>query len=226
MSSPSDNGTVSSSGRSSPDDPQSSFQRRASTPAQSFLPPRFWSHSSSSGGGGNSNSNTNSNSMNSYYDSTGGFSSLPRRTSFGTTFSNGGRLSALSALGMSPSSNPALYGFSSSSGSALNQDGGQNRQPQPPQPQRKDPSGGGGVAGSEGNSARRDLSPSSLLQSRMGHPLMRANNDSAIVTTPDATPTPSMPSSPVQKPRKRSVCLLPGPDGLCVESRGRRRSEA
>lgn len=46
------------------------------------------------------------------------------------------------------------------------------------------------------------------------------------LSSADSTPAPSMPSSPVQKPQKTRTVYLPGPDGICVESRPRRRSDA
>jgi hypothetical protein len=198
MSSPSDN---ISSGRSSPDDGvggmSNGIPRRSSTPAQSFLPPRFWATQPSY-------------QQSNYSDAAGG--SVPRRTSFGTTFSNGGRLSALSALGMSPHNNPALYGYPNT------------KQQQQPQSQQSFFGGGSDVQ------RKRTLSPAAIPQlERIQQGSLNRNNssnDHAVITSAESTPTPSMPSSPVQKPQKRSVCLLPGPDGLCVESRGRRRSEA
>lgn len=209
MSSPSDNSTMSSSGRSSPDDGvgnsmNSSFPRRSSTPAQSFLPPRFWAQPSSS-------------------DTL----SYPRRTSFGTSFSNGGRLSALSALGMSSHTNPALYGYTSNNNFTSNNNNnnitGNNNNSRPGTLQQQQPH-----SFHAGNGSRtRDLSPSNLNQ-RMKSPLARGGNfdNHSISTSAELTPTPSVPSSPIQKPQKRMVSILPGPDGLCVESRGRRRSEA
>lgn len=210
MSSPSDNSTMSSSGRSSPDDGvsnsmNSSFPRRSSTPAQSFLAPRFWAQPSSS----------SSSSSGTHHDT----SSFPRRTSFGTTFSNGGRLSALSALGMSPHTNPALYGFPNTNTTSNSNNTGNNTRPGTLQQQQQQQSRDG--------SQSRDLSPANSNQ-RIKSPFARGGNfdNHALSTSADSTPTPSVPSSPIQRSQKRTVSILPGPDGLCVESRGRRRSEA
>lgn len=208
MSSASDNGTFSSSGRSTPDDGRNSNNaaRRSSTPAQAFLTPRFWA---------NNQGNSNVPAQPAHANEASPFNSLPRRTSFGMAFGNGGRLSALSALGMSPSNNPALYGYPSTSRPPLQSSVSgpypmQQHQPHVP-------------VSTRGSSQDRDVSPSSMAAQQTAR--MRTLNESAVAT-PDSTPTPSVPSSPVQKPQKRSVCYLPGPDGLYVESRGRRRSEA
>lgn len=163
------------------------------------------------------NSNNSGSTTHNTYDQSGGLGSLPRRTSFGTAFSNGGRLSALSALGLGPSGNPALYGLSNNTNS--NQESSRSRQQSNPGPQKSS------LNSTSSYSGGREGSPSGLppLAPQRSRTLFNAGT---LVATPEGTPTPSMPSSPVQKPRKRSVCLLPGPDGLCVEARSRRGSQA
>ena len=64
------------------------------------------------------------------------------------------------------------------------------------------------------------------LKSKSSFGTLPGLQESAISTSTDSTPAPSMPSSPVQKPQKTRTVYLPGPDGICVESRSRRRSEA
>lgn len=166
---------TSSSGRSTPDMghqqqslPQTgsfaSFPRRSSTPAHSFLPPTFWpSHHNLSASKDHGEAGPPA------------FFSIPRRTSFGAALGGGSRFSALSTLGMGPST-----------------------------PIHTNPT---------------DPHKPPLTKAHTTH------GESAVASA-DSTPIPSAPSSPAAKQRrKRSICYLPGPDGLCVESRGGRRSE-
>lgn len=214
--------------------------RRSSTPAASFIPPRFWhaagytqnmptqndqkpgSSSSSSSSSQQtpslqraSTSSATLTSGNKLYQSNShsgdtnqnngspmqqsGFMGLPRRTSFGSVL-GGNRLTAFTALGMG-----AGAGMGSQGGNA-------NKKVQ-----------------QHGQTSTDSVDSMGLKsKSSMGSmgTLSGVHESSAISTSADSTPAPSMPSSPVQKPQKTRTVYLPGPDGICVENRARRRSEA
>jgi hypothetical protein len=76
-----------------------------------------------------------------------------------------------------------------------------------------------------GSAISDDLSP-------LGGPGdLRKKPSTSYFSTPDqkqdvgsaeSTPAPSLPASPVQKPQRSRTVYLPGPDGICVETRARK----
>ncbi|PWN91613.1 hypothetical protein FA10DRAFT_265463 [Acaromyces ingoldii] len=177
---------------------QQQWKRRSSTPTSSFLAPQFWKAAAQG---------AQSPQPHDAAGAGGGFASLPRRTSFGTAFGagGGGRLSALSALGMSPSS------FSTSLHQVPEWQLQKSHMQQ--QQQQQQPSS----------------ASSSFSDSNVGSGGKIQQSDAVRSGSSTPTPAASQPTSPAPTPKtqaRRNVCYLPGPDGLCVESRNRRRSEA
>jgi hypothetical protein len=195
--------------------------RRSSTPAASFIPPRFWQAAGYTQNIPNQNEQTATSSSsqqppplqrssissdtltsgnklhqsNSHSGETyqqHGFMNLPRRTSFGTVL-GGNRLTAFTALGLGSGAN--------SQGNSINRT-------------------------SQQSNTSTDSVNSMGLKSKSSFGTLPGLQESAISTSADSTPAPSLPSSPVQKPQKTRTVFLPGPDGMCVENRARRKSEA
>lgn len=212
--------------------------RRSSTPTTSFLPPRFWQNSSQpivehaidpsdavgerktfsgnaddlkSGGrlrqtglASTSAEGTSSSAVSTAQTTAPSpfGSHVPRRTSFGTALSSGGRFTPFTAFGFSPGS--PLW-------SSSQRGGGANLQ-------------GSAVADdyvSAGGGDLRKQSSSNYLGSPRQDPIAGGSFASA-----DSTPAPSLPASPVQKPQRSRTVYLPGPDGICVETRVKKRPEA
>ncbi|CEH12810.1 hypothetical protein CBOM_00772 [Ceraceosorus bombacis] len=189
-------------------------QRRGSAPASAFLAPRFWNAATSTGGapggimsyahGAYGTSPNSSGHHHHHHQQAPGsaFDGVPRRTSFGHSLT-GGRLSALAALGMAPMQSPPIQ--SSGLPPATSKPRGTATFPE----QKMSSSS------SSSSSATEVLPPSSASSTPISSPALKSTKSTTDVPTANAA-----------NRRKDRVFFLPGPDGLCVESRRRRPSEA
>ncbi|PWN45771.1 hypothetical protein IE81DRAFT_126006 [Ceraceosorus guamensis] len=191
-------------------------QRRGSAPASAFLAPRFWNAATSTGGapggimsyahgayGTSPNSSGHHHHHHHHHQQAPGatfdVNGVPRRTSFGHSLT-GGRLSALAALGMAPMQSPPIQ--SSGLPPATSKPRGTAASPE-----RK--------MSSSSSSATEVLPPLSASSTPISSPALKSTKSTTDVPTANAA-----------NRRKDRVFFLPGPDGLCVESRRRRPSEA
>lgn len=200
--------------------------RRSSTPAASFIPPRFWQ---AAGYTQNLPVQQNEQQISSHQQTP----NLHRASTSSATLTSGNKLQQSNSHSgeIHQNNSSSQHGFMSlprrtSFGSVL----GGNRLT------AFTALGlGSGTNNNQGSNTNKTSQQSNTstdsvnslgLKSKSSFGTLPGLQESAISTSTDSTPAPSMPSSPVQKPQKTRTVYLPGPDGICVESRSRRRSEA
>ncbi|PWN37823.1 uncharacterized protein FA14DRAFT_19570 [Meira miltonrushii] len=203
--------------------------RRSSTPAASFIPPRFWQAAGYTQNASSQNEQTTASPPTPQQTPF-----LQRASTSSATLTSGNKLQQ--------SNSHSGETHQHSSGSPMQQHGFMGL------PRRTSfgtvlggnrltafTALGMGSGANQGNNPNRTSQPSNTstdsvnsvgLKSKSSFGTLPGLQESAISTSTDSTPAPSMPSSPVQKPQKTRTVYLPGPDGICVESRSRRRSEA
>lgn len=219
--------------------------RRSSTPAQAFLPPRFYSPTVE--GSAPISESSSSSSSNSDPNNHGNPTTAPRRTSFGTALTSG-RLGALSALrGASSWNQPQLSPtLSASSTAAVPVDASHNERSQTPTTvtasprfsaslahSSNDPAGNLPLSQPSSAAASPTLQPNKAQQQypysqqhqQHSSPIVPLSSSASGVPHADLGPSAvSAPSQPAQYER-RHICVPDGCGGFVTIDRSRSRKK-